>query len=175
MVFFWFNVCIMIKQLTHLEIKNNKKNKDIIVVAENLRTPENVGMLFRISEAFGVKKIFLVGETPNLDNKKVLRTARSTEKKLIIKSIISSKELIKTLKKEEYFLIGLEYTSTSKNIKNYNFKDCNNIALFIGAERFGISDDILRQLDDTIHIEMFGKNSSINVINALGICLYEIS
>ena len=164
-----------IKQLIHSEITNNIKNKDIIVISDNIRTPENIGMLFRISEAFGVQKVFLVGNSPDLTNKKVLRTARKTEKKLIIKSVEKMQPLLDSLKKENYFLLGLEHTNTSKNIKKYNFSKHQKIVILVGAERFGIEEETLKFLDNTIHIEMFGENSSINVVNALGICLYEIT
>lgn len=162
------------KQLTHSEITNNSKTKELIVITENIRTPENVGMLFRISEAFGVKKVFLVGDSPDLNNKKVLKTARNTEKELLIKSLSEMQPLLDSLKKENYFFIGLELTNNSKDIKNYDFSKHAKIALFIGAERFGISEKTLENLNEIVHIEMFGKNSSINVVNALGICLYEI-
>lgn len=163
------------KQLTHSEITNNSKTKELIIISENIRTPENVGMLFRISEAFGVKRIFLVGDSPDLKNKKVLKTARNTERELSIESLVEMQPLLNSLKEENYFFIGLELTNNSKNLKEYDFTKHNKIALFIGAERFGISEKTLENLNAIVHIEMFGKNSSINVVNALGICLYEIS
>ncbi len=162
------------KQLIHSEITNNSKVKEIIVITENVRTPENIGMLFRVSEAFGVKKVFLVGDSPDLTNRKVIRTARNTEKELSIQYFNEMQPLLDSLKNDNYFLIGLELTNNSQNIKNYDFNKHQKIALFIGAERFGISDTTLQNIDVCVHIEMFGKNSSMNVVNALGICLYEI-
>jgi len=161
------------KQLTHNDVKNSIPIKEIIVVSENIRTPENIGMLFRISEAFGVKKVFLVGDSPNLENKKVLRTARSTDKNLDIQMFDSSIE-IKKLNKEGFQLVGLELTDTSKNIAISDLSK-NKIAIFIGAERFGLSQETLQKLDKSIHINLFGKNSSINVVNALAIALYQIT
>jgi len=163
------------KQLDHFEVVNKQAIKDVIVVSENIRTPENIGMLFRVSEAFGVKKVFLVGDSPNLYNKKVLRTARSTEKQLEIKLFEDSIPLIKKLKKENYQLVGLELTDISVSLPSTNFLNQDKIALFIGAERFGLSKQTLAQLDRSIHIDLFGKNSSINVINALAIALYELT
>ena len=163
------------KQLDHFEVVNKQTIKDIIVVSENIRTPENIGMLFRVSEAFGIKKVFLVGDSPNLENKKVLRTARSTEKQLEIKLFKDSISLIKKLKKENYQLVGLELTDISVSLPATNFLNQDKIALFIGAERFGLSKQTLEQLDVSIHIDLFGKNSSINVINALAIALYELT
>ncbi|MEJ6791494.1 MAG: adenylyl-sulfate kinase, partial [Lacinutrix sp.] len=45
----------------------------------------------------------------------------------------------------------------------------------IGDENFGISESILKQCDTTIHINMFGQNSSMNVVQATNIALYEIT
>ena len=163
------------KQLDHFEVVKSKSIKDIIVVSENIRTPENIGMLFRISEAFGVKKVCLVGDSPNLENKKVLRTARSTERELEIQLFDNSIQLIKVLKEENYQLVGLELTDLSVNLFSCNFLDQDKIALFIGAERFGLSKETLQELDKSIHIDLFGKNSSINVVNALAIALYELT
>jgi len=59
--------------------------------------------------------------------------------------------------------------------QNFNFSKYQKIAIFIGAERFGIDEKTLTNLNAIVHINMFGKNSSINVVNSLGICLYEIT
>ena len=162
------------EQLLHSQVVNNKLIKELVVVSENIRTPENVGMLFRISEAFGVKKVFLVGESPNLENKKVLRTARSTDKNLDIQLFNNSEEVIKKLSQDGFQLVGLELTSKSKYIAISDFSK-NKIAIFIGAERFGLSQETLQKLDKSVHINLFGKNSSINVVNALAIALYQIT
>ena len=163
------------KQLTHFEVKNKVLLQELIIVSENIRTPENVGMLFRVSEAFGVKKVFLVGESPNLENKKVLRTARSTEKALEIRTFKDASEIISKLKAEKYQLIGLELTNNSISLHKSKISKQEKIALFIGAERFGLSPETLNKLDIFVHIDLFGKNSSINVVNALAIALYEIT
>lgn len=163
----------MDKQLTHFEVEKVKSNKEIIVIAENIRTPENVGMIFRVSEAFGVKKVIFMGESPNLSNRKVLRTARSTEKELEITLNETPENIIPRLKNEDYLLIGLEITENSKILKNFDFSAHRKIAFFIGAERYGIDEKTLQQLDVNLHFNLFGKNSSVNVVNALTVGLYE--
>ena len=164
----------MTKQLSHNEIVNTINQKEIIVITDNIRTPENVGMLFRVSEAFGVTKVILIGESPDLTNNRVKRTARSTEKELSISFNQNSTEVIQSLKKNSFHLIGLEITNTSTLLNKFNFSKQNKIALFIGNERNGINPEILNELDTILHFDLFGKNSSINVINALTIGLYEI-
>ena len=164
----------MTKQLPHNEIVNSINKKEIIVITDNIRTPENVGMLFRVSEAFGVTKVILIGESPDLTNNKVKRTARSAEKGLNLSFNQNSREVIQSLKENNFYLIGLEITNNSSLLKTFNFSEYKKIALFIGNERNGIDSKILNELDTILHFELFGKNSSINVINALTVGLYEI-
>lgn len=165
----------MDNQLAHYQIKNSSHNKELIVISDNLRTPENVGMMIRVAEAFGAKKVITCGDSPDLTNKKVLRLARSCEKNILFDSNKDILEAISQLKNDNYTLIGLEITKNSLPIQSFDFKPLNKIALVIGSERQGISDSAIKQLNHTVHFNLFGKNSSVNVINALSIGLYEIT
>jgi tRNA G18 (ribose-2'-O)-methylase SpoU len=48
------------------------------------------------------------------------------------------------------------------------------MALIIGNENFGLSKTVLDQCHDVLHIEMYGQNSSMNVVQATSIALYEL-
>ena len=48
------------------------------------------------------------------------------------------------------------------------------IALVIGGENHGISSEVLQEIDIAVHITMYGKNSSMNVVQATGIALHCI-
>lgn len=163
------------EQLNHNKTVNNHIDFPLIVIGEELRTPQNVGMGLRVSEAFGVKKFYLNNNSPNTENRLVQRTARNTDKNIDIISYDDIILLISTLKKEGYTLIALEITDKSKNIQQYNFTNHQKIALLIGSERFGINQQALNLCDESIHIPMYGKNSSMNVINSLSVSLYEIT
>lgn len=165
----------MDNQLSHHQVINKAHNKELIVISDNLRTPENVGMMIRVAEAFGAKKVITCGDSPDLTNKKVLRLARSCEKNILFDSNKDILEAISQLKNDNYTLIGLEITKNSLPIQSFDFKPLNKIALVIGSERQGISDSAIKQLNHTVHFNLFGKNSSVNVINALSIGLYEIT
>jgi tRNA G18 (ribose-2'-O)-methylase SpoU len=45
----------------------------------------------------------------------------------------------------------------------------------IGEENFGISEAVLQQMDAVVHIPMFGQNSSMNLVQATSVALYEIT
>lgn len=162
------------KQLDHNEVTHNKCSLPICVICDSIRSPENAGMIFRISEAFGVQKIYFSNTSPKTDNTRLKRAARSTHDSIDYEYSDDLKAVLVQLKKDEFELIGIEITNTSKAINEISFSSYKKIALIVGAEKSGISDEILNLLDSCVHISMFGKNSSMNVVNALSISLYEI-
>ena len=84
-------------------------------------------------------------------------------------------DLIKSLKNEGRHIISLEITSQSTPIHLTQFSNDKKIVVVIGDENFGISETILNISDSVIHIDMFGQNSSMNVVQATNIALYEIT
>lgn len=161
------------KQLTHKDIKNQQQQFPITIVCDAIRTPENIGMCFRISESFGVKKIFLHENSPTLENNIVRRTARNTIKQLEHATYSNFENTIKQLKDDGNTIIGIEITDKSIDIQNFNFKNHRKIVLLLGSERNGIKN--INNLDYSIAIPMYGKNSSMNVIHSLSIALYEVT
>lgn len=162
-------------QLTHTEVKNSITNKELIVVADEIRSPENVGMILRVSEAFGSKEVIFLGDSPTLENRKVKRTSRSAEKGLSVSFNQLPIETIEELKAKGFKLIGIEITDNSSLLKDFDFSSLDKIALFIGNEKEGINSEILKKMDFILHFDLFGNNSSINVVNALSIALYELN
>ncbi|NQY07011.1 MAG: TrmH family RNA methyltransferase, partial [Flavobacteriaceae bacterium] len=77
--------------------------------------------------------------------------------------------------KNTHHLVALEITENSEAIHKHQFQLNKPIALIVGDENFGISEAILAQCHATVHIEMFGQNSSMNVVQASNIALYEIA
>ena len=163
------------KQLNHTEVINEVKKFPIAVLCENFLNPENVGMTFRICEAMGVEHLYLTGNSPNVPNRKVVKAARSAHKKVPYHHQLDTVDLLQQLKKDGYTLIGLEITNESKDIRTFDFTKFDKIAFIAGAERYGISDATLQVLDATVHIPMYGVGTSMNVVTALSIGLYEIT
>ena len=161
------------KQLNHKEIQNTKRKFPITLVCDAIRTPENIGMCFRIAESFGVEKIYLHENSIELENRKVQRTARNTINQVTSDRYSNFNQLVKQLKNEGNTIIGLEITDSSQPIKNFDFTTHHKITLVLGSERDGISDISL--LDQSIHIPMYGQNTSMNVIHSLAIALFEIT
>lgn len=161
-------------QLDHYSTNFDKHKFPIVLVCENVTNAPNVGSLFRTADAFGIEQLIFCGEQILL-GRKMTKTSRATEKSVnhVIKT--NASEVVSDLKKKGYFIVSLEITSKSTALIEYVFPKNNPIALVIGDENFGVSQEILKQSDAVIHINMYGQNSSMNVVQATSIALYEIT
>jgi tRNA G18 (ribose-2'-O)-methylase SpoU len=162
-----------LEQLTHYDIENNQKKFPITIVCDAIRTPENIGMCFRISESFGVNKIYFHESSPSIENRIVKKTARNTINQIEHDTYRDFNDIIHQLKAAGNIIIGIEITDKSINIQDFDFKNHEKIVLLLGSERNGIS--TINLADETLAIPMYGRNSSMNVIHSLAITLYEVT
>lgn len=159
------------KQLNHIDIENKQHKFQITIVCDAIRTPENIGMCFRVAEGFGVKKIYFHETSPHLENRIVKKTARNTISQIESEIYSDFNELLQKLKLEEHTIIGIEITDKSIPIQEFRFSSFKKLAFILGSERKGI--EFTKNIDYTIHIPMYGRNSSMNVIHSLTVALYE--
>lgn len=161
-------------QLNHYNSNFKKQRHPIKVVCDNVTNAPNIGSLFRIADAFGIEELIFCGENVSL-GKRMTKTSRSTEKYVAhsIKEDIDSE--IQNLKANNYFLIALEITENSQPLTEFKVETKQPIALILGDENFGVSETIIKEVDAIVHINMFGNNSSMNVVQATSIALYEIT
>ncbi len=143
------------------------------VICHNIRSRENIGSIFRTSDAFGVSKIFLTGFTPTPPHEKISKTALGAEQWILWEKVYSVSRLITRLKKEGFEIVALEQSQKSVDIKKYRPK--KKIALVLGNEVSGIPPRILKQCDRILEIPMRGKKESLNVAVAFGIAVCAVS
>jgi tRNA G18 (ribose-2'-O)-methylase SpoU len=159
-------------QLTHYNSKFKPKQFPVVLVCDNIRNSANIGSLFRTADAFGIEKLIFCGDDITL-GKKMKKTSRSTEKYVAYEVEPSIEKVLHQLR-ESYRLIALEITTESSPLSTYKIQYKEPMALIIGNENFGLSKTVLDQCHDVLHIEMYGQNSSMNVVQATSIALYEL-
>ncbi len=135
----------------------------------------NIGSLFRLADAFNIEKIIFTGTPVNLNSNRLKRTARATVNIVPNEFYEDPKQALKIYSDMGYEPIALEITKDSQPIHKINFDKRKKILLVVGNERHGISGELLQQIELKVHINMYGKNSSMNVSQAAGIAFYEIS
>lgn len=162
-------------QLTHQNYKHEQKKFPIYLVLDNISDIVNVGSAFRLSDALGVRKIYICGTKPIdiLKNKKLTRVSRNTINYVDYEIYDDTKKCIHDLQLHNIIVLALELTNQSIPIQNYSFEQQKAYAFVVGNEQDGVSQEALDMVDDTVHIDMFGNNSSMNVSVATGIAISQ--
>ena len=165
-------------QLTHRDHRPANSKFPLTVVVSDLSSPLNVGSLFRLCDAVGVEKLYLCGKTAAPPNTKITKTSRSTEKYVDYEVQPHADSVVSKLKDSGSFIVSLEITTSSISINAADFKSAiqnkKPICLILGAENTGVAESLLSLSDLTVHIPMYGNNSSMNVISAASIACFEI-
>jgi len=158
---------------------------EIVVIAHNIRSTHNIGAIFRTCEGFGVSKIIISGYSPYPKLPNDTRLPHLVEKLTdqIHKSALGAEAMVPfeymkkvdfgLLKKLGFMIVGLEQDDRSIMIKK--FKSPPKIALILGEEVHGLTDDIRNQCDGLLEIPMSGKKESFNVSVAAGIALFALT
>ena len=162
-------------QLTHEETQFESSQFPITLICDHIYFQQNIGSLFRIGEAFGIEKIIFLGKDIPLNPRKINKTSRNTHLHLPHLVFEEENTLIEHLKEQNYEIIALEIASNSKALKDVLLPTNKKIALIIGSEINGVSEELLALSNQIVHINMFGKNSSMNVVQAASIALYEFT
>lgn len=102
-------------------------------------------------------------------NKRAIKAARSTMKAIEVKVYQTHHDFPA---KDYYPLIAIERTDVSHGLTDFVFTN-RKINLVLGEESTGVSQNLLSHCSDSVHITQFGKNSSMNVVTALSIVLFE--
>ena len=162
-------------QLNHEEVKKKfsdtltSKPLPMILLSYHLGDSKNLGAIFRLADAAGIKEVIVIGTSPERWDK-VQRVARNADKHLKVR-FMEWEDACQELK-PDFELLALEITSESISYEEYVPQ--KPVALIIGNERNGISDEVLQKVDAVIHIPMYGQGSSMNVAVATGIAVFGL-
>lgn len=158
------------RRLKKIEKVVSERQFSLRVVLENIHNPHNVSAIFRTCDAVGVPEIdllYTVEKFPSIS--KV--TSASSKKWVEIRKYDSVENCIKTLKNDGFKIYGTMLSENAHNI--YDLDLTEKIAIVMGNEHRGISDEISDLIDKNIHIPMHGMIQSLNVSVAAAVVLYE--
>lgn len=161
------------QQLTHYETEWEDRQFPLVLACDNWQDPLNVGMAFRLADAFGLEAVWLCGVSPVPPSRKIKKTSRSTHQWVPFVHHPDLGEALEGARAKGYQLVGVEITSESKAIDEYVAAGVDRpTVLVLGAEKEGIQAHIIEKLDQCVHIPMHGRGTSLNVATALAIALY---
>jgi tRNA G18 (ribose-2'-O)-methylase SpoU len=157
-------------QSQKLFTKNSELSENApIVVAYQIKTPENIGSILRLADNAGCKKVIITTDDENIRMSKVRKTAGLSYDSMSWE-LCPISELFQRIP-SDYTTIALETSSDSENIFKTGLPE--KMAIIVGNEIVGIDSQILDKSDKIIHIPLFGHNTSLNVSHALAVALFE--
>lgn len=138
------------------------------IFLDDIRSPFNVGSIFRSSESFGVSKIILSQGTALPSHRRALRSSMGCTD--IVPWEVENADLRSLQEHKNIFALELN----GEPIDQFEFPD-RGIAI-IGSEELGVSPDCLKMADNSfgrVSIPLGGIKGSINVSVAFGILMYN--
>jgi tRNA G18 (ribose-2'-O)-methylase SpoU len=140
--------------------------RELVVACAPMRSNVNLSRIVRAASCCGIRRLICFGNA-----KVIAEIARETGDSIRIENHRTLPPVLKRLRAEGFPLIGLEQTAGSQCI--YEFRFPRKAVLVVGNERLGIEDEVLRMLDQTIEIPVYGLPYSHNAATAAAMALYE--
>ncbi len=145
----------------------------LIIVLDNIRSLNNIGSIFRSSDAFLIEAIYLCGITATPPDAEIHKTALGAEDAVDWKYYKDTKDAVNELKKQEYILCAIEQAEGSIFLDNLNLSRTNKYAIVLGNEVRGVQQDVVDLCDYCVEIPQYGTKHSLNVSVAGGIVIWE--
>lgn len=160
-------------RLSVSEFKDTKKTP-IIIVLDNIRSLNNIGSVFRTSDAFLIEKIYLCGITATPPHKDIHKTALGSTETVAWEYIENTKELVEKLKKDNIQIVSIEQAENATMLNNFTPKQKTKYALIFGNEVKGVAQDVVSFSDIVLEIPQFGTKHSLNISVSCGVVIWDL-
>ncbi|HZJ18576.1 MAG TPA: TrmH family RNA methyltransferase [Patescibacteria group bacterium] len=155
------------------ELEKIKRNP-IYIILDNVLDTYNVGAIFRLADAVAAEKVILCGETETPPNTRIKKASINTTEWVLWEYSSSAEKAVKSLKSKIKNLSVVVVEQDKRSIPFQKAEYSFPIALVVGHETHGVSEEVLNMSDKIVELPMYGVNSSLNVMVSLGIVLYEV-
>ena len=153
------------KTLAELELPETP----LVLVAEHLEKPGNLGTILRTADATGVDAVIVCNPRTDINNPNVIRASIGT---LFFIPVVeaSTDETLQWLEEHNIQPVA----ALPDAVREYTEVDlCGGIAIVVGAEDEGLSEKWNERASLCVRIPMLGENDSLNVSTAAAVLLYE--
>ena len=164
---------IELNRISVEEFKETEKSP-FVVVLDNIRSLNNIGSVFRTSDAFLIEKVYLCGISACPPNKDIHKTALGAEDSVEWKYFENTLDAISELKSNDYNIISIEQVENSVMLNDFIVEDNAKYALILGNEVKGVRQDVIDASDTSVEIPQFGTKHSFNISVTTGIVLWDL-
>ncbi len=146
----------------------------IIVVLDNIRSLNNIGSVFRTSDAFLIEKIYLCGICATPPNKDIHKTALGATESVLWEHVEDTLTLIQKLKEENIKILSIEQAEDSTKLNTFYPEKDTKYAIVMGNEVKGVQQEVVNASDYCIEIPQLGTKHSLNISVTTGVVLWDL-
>ena len=146
----------------------------LIVILDNIRSLNNIGSVFRTSDAFLVEKIYLCGITAKPPHKDIHKTALGATDSVEWEHVENTVELVEKLKSDGIKIASVEQAENADMLGDFKIDKNHKYAIVFGNEVKGVSQEVVSLSDNVIEIPQFGTKHSLNISVSAGIVIWDL-
>ncbi|SDW20707.1 SpoU rRNA Methylase family protein [Lutibacter oricola] len=163
-------------ELGRLNIDDFKKTDKIplIVVLDNIRSLNNIGSVFRTSDAFLIEKIYLCGITAQPPHKEIHKTALGATESVAWEYVEDTLTLVQKLKEDNILVASIEQAENSTMLQDFTIQPNQKYAIVMGNEVKGVQQEVVSASNYCIEIPQFGTKHSLNISVSCGVVLWDL-
>lgn len=155
------------------DFKSTEKTR-IIIVLDNIRSLNNIGSVFRTSDAFLVEKIYLCGITATPPHKDIHKTALGSTDTVAWEYVENTLDVIQKLKADQVIVASIEQAEQSVMLNNFTPQPNTTYALVFGNEVKGVAQSVVSASDLVLEIPQFGTKHSLNISVSCGLVVWDV-
>ncbi|MEN3324756.1 RNA methyltransferase [Mariniflexile soesokkakense] len=163
-------------ELDRLSVKDFKevKKTPIIIVLDNIRSLNNIGSVFRTSDAFLIQKIYLCGITAKPPHKDIHKTALGSTETVDWEYVENTLELVEKLKAKKAKVCAIEQAENATMLDHFNPEANTTYALIFGNEVKGVAQSVVNASDVILEIPQYGTKHSLNISVSCGVVVWDL-
>jgi len=146
----------------------------LIVVLDNIRSLNNIGSVFRTSDAFLIEKIYLCGICATPPNKDIHKTALGATESVAWEYVEDTLTLVEKLKAENIKVLAIEQAENSTKLNTFYPKKNEKYAIVMGNEVKGVQQEVVNSADLCIEIPQLGTKHSLNISVTTGVVIWDL-
>lgn len=156
-----------------IEQYRRRQKLPLVVVLDNIRSLNNIGSVFRTSDAFLVDSIMLCGITAVPPSPEIHKTALGAEMSVRWEYFSDTMECVRELHRRGFRVCVLEQVKESVRLNDFRPVAGEKYAIVAGHEVHGVDPDVVNAADVCLEIPQFGTKHSLNVSVSTGIALWH--
>jgi tRNA G18 (ribose-2'-O)-methylase SpoU len=150
------------------------KKTPIIIILDNIRSLNNIGSVFRTSDAFLIEKIYLCGITATPPHKDIHKTALGSTDTVAWEYVKNTIDLVEKLKSQNVKICSIEQAENATMLNNFKTEPNTKYALVFGNEVKGVAQNVVDASNVVLEIPQFGTKHSLNISVSCGIVVWDL-